>query len=72
MHEGLQFVPMQDLAFIVAGLAVGLIVVVIGVIGVIGVGGVSGGSLETHLSERSIRSALSVLLAYAGLKLIAL
>ena len=63
MHEGLQFVPMQVLAFIVAGLAVGLIV---------GVIGVSDGSLKTRLSERSIRSALSVLLAYAGLKLIAL
>ena len=66
MHEGLQFVPMQDLAFIVAGLAVGLIV------GVIGVGGVSDSSLKTHLSERPTRSALSVLLAKAGLKLIAL
>ena len=63
MHEGLQFVPMQDLAFIVAGLAVGLIV---------GVGGVSDSSLKTHLSERPTRSALSVLLAKAGLKLIAL
>ena len=40
MHEGLQSVPMQDLAFIVAGFAVGLIV---------GVTGVGGGSLMTPL-----------------------
>ena len=63
---------MHDLALIVAGFLVGMVV------GLTGVGGGSlpgiwiGARLMQHTPERVVRSLLSVLLAYAGFKLIAL